>query len=113
MGMKCDDASRFFGALYEKPQTVTRGEYDEAVCRLVVKTVGNVVVGDQALQSLLTNFVAQNADAAEVNQRDLWTMVAGIKQRAVEAVTKAFPRANVDELVDSARRAGFDVQVLG
>lgn len=109
------DTSRmkeFFGALYEKQVQLPQGEYDETVTKLVVRTVGNTVVGDQALQSLLTSYVAKNATSLD-DARSLGIIVAGIKQRAVDAVAKRFPKANLETLIAEAKEAGLDVQVLG
>lgn len=108
-----DVARRFFGSLYEEPQALPSEEYDALVSRLVVRsaTAANIVAGDQALQSLLINFVARNSK--DIDQvRALAEGMGGIKARAVEEVVRAFPNANLDELVASAREAGFDVQVL-
>lgn len=106
------DIKGFFGDFYQKPDVLPQGEYDEAVTRLVVKTVGNIVVGDQALQSLLTHYVMSNAASTD-ELKNMAAAVAGIKQMAVDFVARKFPNADLDTLVSSARDAGYDVQVLG
>lgn len=106
-------ASKFFGALYEEqPVSLPPDEFDVLASRLVSRIGGNTLVGDQALQSLLVNFVTSNATDLE-QVKNLGASLAGIKQRALEDVAGAFPNANLDELVSAAREAGFDVEVLG
>ena len=102
----------FFGGLYEQPEVLPKGEYDEKVTGLIVRTMGNTMVGDQALQSLLTHYVMKNAESLD-DFKSMSVVVAGIKQVAIKSIAKRFPSANLEELIGSARDAGFDVKVLG
>jgi hypothetical protein len=109
--LSADVATKFFGSLYEERQELPTEEYDALVSRLVARIGSNVVAGDQALQSLMVNFVMSNAkDITQVHR--LGAALGGIKQRAVEEVISAFPNANLDQLLTSARESGYDVQVL-
>lgn len=107
------DLRQFFGALYVRPQKdIPSTGWDPIVARLVARTPDNTVVGDQALQSLIVNYVVANASSLD-QIKALGSGLAGIKQRAVQDVMRAFPDANLDELIGAAREAGYDVQVLG
>lgn len=101
----------FFANLYEEEQIMPAAEYERVVSRLAVKASGNTMFGDQALQSLLVNFVTENAKSLD-EVKDLRAALAGIKQRAVSSIANAFPNANVDELISAARAAGYDVKIL-
>lgn len=101
----------FFASLYEEEQIMPAAEYDRVVSRLAVKASGNTMFGDQALQSLLVNFVTENAKSLD-EVKGLRAALAGIKQRAVSSIANAFPNANVDELISAAQSAGYDVRVL-
>lgn len=106
------DLRKFFGSLYSEPQQLPSAGWDPIVTRLVARTADNTVVGDQALQSLLVHYVVENATSLE-QIKNLGSGLAGIKQRAVQDVVNAFPKANLDQLINAARDAGYDVQVLG
>lgn len=38
--------------------------------------------------------------------------LAGIKQRSVDEFLKAYPNTTLDEVITSAKKAGYEVQVL-
>ena len=103
----------FFKSLYAEPQVeqLPQADYDAAISRLIARLPGNTVVGDQALQSLLVNFVLTNAQTIE-EVKGMRAALAGIKQRAVGEVIRAFPNADLDTIIGTAREAGYDVQVL-
>jgi hypothetical protein len=106
------DPREFFKSLYAKPvEIMPQVEYDATVSRLVSRIGGNTVVGDQALQSLMVNFVLSNASSLE-QVKGLSVALAGIKQRAVSEIAQAFPNANLDELVNAAKTAGYEVSIL-
>jgi hypothetical protein len=89
------------------PQT----EYDALVSRLVARGQGNTMIGDQALQALMVDFVLTNAKSLDDVKR-MKAALAGIKQRAISDVINAFPNASIETLIESARASGYDVQVL-
>ena len=101
----------FFKSLYAEEEVMPTAEYDRVVSRIAVKATGNTMFGDQALQSLLVNFVTENATSLE-QVKDLRAALAGIKQRAISSIANAFPHSNVDELISAAKSAGYDVRVL-
>ena len=71
----------FFSSLYEEEEVMPVAEYERVVSRLVVKAAGNNMFGDQALQSLLVNFVTGNAKTLD-EVKDLRAALAGIKQKS-------------------------------
>ncbi|CAM4047050.1 hypothetical protein SHDE107825_01220 [Shewanella denitrificans] len=101
----------FFASLYEQEQVMPSAEYDRVVSRLAVKAGSNTMFGDQALQSLLVNFVTENATTLE-EVKNLRAALAGIKQMAISSIAKSFPKANIEELICAATAAGYDVKVL-
>ncbi len=110
MALTTQQRNNFFASLYEDTAVGSHGNFDKAATRLVAKGGSHITVGDHALQSLLFNFVlTKGAGAANPG---LTAALAGIKQMAVEAFTKAFPGSSVDTLIADARASGFDVQVL-
>jgi hypothetical protein len=102
----------FFASLYEEEgEVMPYVEYDRVVSKLAVRASTNTMFGDQALQSLLVNFVTDKATTIE-EVKNLRAALAGIKQMAVSSVAKAFPKANIEELICAATAAGYDVKVL-
>jgi len=101
----------FFSSLYAKGVIATKVDYDKAVHRLVANIGGNTATADQALQSLMANYVVANSNSVqEIKQR--WTWLAGIKQQAIAEFAKTFPSANVDDLIKAGKKAGYEVTVL-
>jgi len=103
-------ARQFFGTLYEDGESAS-ADWTSAVTPLVAKMGGNVVAGDQALQSLMVNFVLNNADGLD-QVKGMSAALAGIKQLMVTEIIKEFPHASIEELIAAARESGYDVQVL-
>jgi hypothetical protein len=105
-------ARSFFRGLYEESPTVpNKPEFDVMTTKLVAKMGNTVSTGDQALQSLMFNYILASPDRAAAGQ-ELGTVLGNIKQAAVIEFAKKFPNANLDELTAAAKKAGYDVQVL-
>jgi hypothetical protein len=102
----------FFSSLYETAPQSLPDDFDAIVTRLVASKGDKVVSGDQALQSVMINYLLSSPENATSGQ-SLASYVAGIKQKSVDAFTAAFPGVNLDVLIDEAKRSGHDVQVLG
>ena len=105
-------AEDFFKSLYVDQPAGLKGNFDAAVTRLVSKQGENAVVSDQALQSLMMNFVLSNPKNAKKG-KELSAVLAGIKQRSVESFVDAFPGISLDDLIAEAEKAGHTVEVLG
>src|SRR5258707_1333737 len=58
----------FLGSLYKDPPANMPATSDLAFARVVAKQGGTVVTGDQAIQSLMVNFVTSNPKNAEAGQ---------------------------------------------
>lgn len=107
-----DGSKSFFAALYDSPPLGLSGDFDATVTRLVTKQGDKAVAGDQALQSLMISYLLSGPERQEQG-RKIAASVAGIKARAVEDFTKSFPGVSLDELIEEAKSAGHDIQVLG
>jgi hypothetical protein len=105
-----ETARKFFGTLYEDGEDAS-ADWSSAVTPLVAKMGDNVVAGDQALQSLMVNFVLNNADSID-QVKGMSAALAGIKQLMVTEIVKEFPHSSIEELIAAARESGYDVQVL-
>lgn len=107
-------ARKFFASLYEtQPKSVGRqGNFESIVTRLVATTKDNVSAGDEALQSLMFNYILSSPTNVK-RGRKLTAVLGNIKQKAVMEFSKTFPSANIDELIRSAEKAGYDIEVLG
>lgn len=108
------EARRFLAALYADPDTaeVNDADWTGAADSRLVALREQAASGDEALQSLMLNFVLHNAqDGAQAKR--LSTVIAGIKMALVSEIMHEFPTASMEELVASAKAAGYDVEVLG
>ena len=105
-------AKKFFASLYAKPTVGTAGDYEAMATRVVAKLGKSVTAGDHALQSLMFNYILADSTRTEKGMK-LSAVLANIKQRSVAEFTKAFPKANLNELVSAAKEAGYDVEILG
>lgn len=104
-------AEHFFGSLYAQPP-VGQGDNFNAIANRVVTRLGSVFAqGDQALQTLLSNYVLQNP-TNRVRDAKLSAALAGIKQRAVQEFTNVYPNVNLETLILEAQKAGYDVEIL-
>lgn len=110
-GLREARAREFLGSLYRDPPANMPASADLAFARLVARQGDTVVTGDQALQSLLMNYVVSNPTNADQGRR-IAAALAGIKAAAVDAFTRTFPNTNLETLVSEAQRSGFEVQVL-
>ncbi|WP_416064597.1 hypothetical protein ACK9YZ_16975 [Rhizobium sp. ZK1] len=105
-------AKDFFASLYEKQPTGIEGNFDAAVTRIVSRQGSSTVVGDQALQSLMLNYVLSSSDKAEKGKA-ISAALAGIKQMAVDSFVSTFPGVSLDQLIQEASAAGHKIEVLG
>jgi hypothetical protein len=105
-------AKSFFSDLYEDhPVIPETAHFDKMVTKLVTQLGPNVSTGDQALQSMMFNYIL--SDPANIDKgKELASVLGNIKQQAVGEFIKAFPNANLDALIAAAKTAGYDVQVL-
>lgn len=105
-GNKPADASKL-ASLYGSSQKAH--EFEAAAGRLLSVSNGSTTVkGDEAVQTLMANYVENSSEAANAA-----IMLAGIKQRLITEFTQSFPSADLDTLVDAARANGYDVQIIG
>ena len=111
MNLKISDAKKFFSSLYEEEKTVDTGHFDLMVTRLIAQMKDQVIVGDQALQGIMINYVLSNPENAKRGQ-SISASLAGIKQKAVDDFVKTFPKANMDTLIKSAKEAGYEINLL-
>ncbi|MEY9470856.1 hypothetical protein ABH992_003255 [Bradyrhizobium yuanmingense] len=102
----------FFASLYEDQPAGLSGNFDAAVTKLVAKQGNTAVVGDQALQALLFNYVTSSPQNAAKGQA-IAAALGGIKQRAVDAFVTTFPGVSLNTLIAEAKAAGHEVEVLG
>ncbi|NQX42448.1 hypothetical protein SAMN05421820_111172 [Pedobacter steynii] len=111
MELKNENAKKFFASLYATKHVDTDGHFDSMVTSLVAKLGDKVVTGDQALQGLMFNYVLSDPKHA-AEGRKISAALAGIKQRSVDAFLKAFPKSDINSLIDAAKTAGYAVDVL-
>jgi hypothetical protein len=105
-------AKKFFSDLYEESPTVPNTpEFDRMSTRLITSIGGTTSTGDQALQSLMFNHIVSSPGNAAAASK-LGTVLGNIKQVMVAEFAKTFPDANLDTLIDSAKKNGYDVEVL-
>ena len=102
----------FFASLYENQPAGLTGNFDAAVTKLVTKQGDTAVVGDQALQALMMNYVTSSPQNA-AKGRQISAALGGIKARSVDAFAKAFPGVSLDQLINEAKAAGHQVEVIG
>jgi hypothetical protein len=102
----------FFASLYENQPAGLTGNFDAAVTRLVAKQGDTAVVGDQALQTLMMNYVLSSPENVEKG-KDITAALGGIKSMAVASFVNAYPGVSLDTLIAEAKAAGHQVEVLG
>jgi hypothetical protein len=111
MALTAADAQRFFSSLYHDKNLGLEGNMDAAATRLIASQGGAAVTGDQALQALMIHHALsspQNAAKASA----ITASLGGIKSRSVDSFIQTFPGVTVDDLIQQARAAGHDVEVL-
>lgn len=112
MELNKDVAKDFFASLYEETlEDGINGNFDVLASKLIAKSGETVVSGDQALQSLMLNYVLSSPENAEKGQ-EIAAALGHIKQRAVKEFASKFPNTNLDELIEAAKNAGYDVNIL-
>src|SRR5262245_47816113 len=105
-------SKEFFASLYENQPAGLTGNFDAAVTKLVTKMGSTTVVGDQALQALMMNYVTSSPQNAAKGQ-NIAAALGGIKMGAVNAFATAFPGVKLDTLIAEAKKAGHHVEVIG
>lgn len=112
MALDTQTAKQFFANLYEDhPAVPNTPNFDKMVTKLVSKLGPNVSTGDQALQAMMFNYILSDPAKAQKGQQ-LASVLGNIKQLAVSEFVKAFPNANLDDLMTAAKNAGYDVEVM-
>lgn len=112
MALNAHLAKNFFASLYEETiEDGINGNFDVLASKLIAKSGQTVVSGDQALQTLMLNYTLSSPENAKKGH-EIAAALGHIKQRSVEEFSSKFPNANLDELIQSAKEAGYDVSVL-
>lgn len=111
MGLNKKEAKNFFASLYAGKKVDRDGQFDLTVTSLVAQIEDKVMTGDQALQGLMFNYVLSNPENVEKG-KGITAALAGIKQRSVDAFIEAFPKSNINSLIDAAQKAGYSVDIL-
>jgi hypothetical protein len=112
MALDAQTAKQFFANLYEdNPAIPNTPNFDKMVTKLVSTLGPNVSTGDQALQAMMFNYILSDPANAKKGQ-ELASVLGNIKQLAVSEFVKAFPNANLNELISAAKKAGYDVEVM-
>jgi hypothetical protein len=121
MSLDVEQAKNFFGSLYEDPGKIPDlGSFETAAIRLVVRTSArenvqgkDVVPGDKALGILMLNHIMSSPDV-EPSTRSALTAATlmNIKSEVVGRFTELFPNTSLEDLITSAREAGYQVDVL-
>ena len=113
--MTNDEAAKFFQNLYRNPlpgeEPVDRGVFYSIATKLIAKSPEQTTVGVTALQALMLNYVAARPDRP-TKVRDAALLLAHISRPGAGTFVRAFPDATLEELVEEARRAGYEVEVL-
>ena len=104
-------AKQFFSSLYEDTPTELKGNFDAMATKLVAKSGETLVSGDQALQSLMINYILSSQENVEKG-KDIVAALGHIKQRSVNDFTSKFPNTNLEDLIAAAEKSGFDVSIL-
>jgi|3_EtaG_2_1085321.scaffolds.fasta_scaffold72958_2 hypothetical protein len=114
MSLSNDQIKLFFSSLYEDGVADSEVNFDKSEAKILASKADEIVAGEKGLQAMLFNYLLSNKDALTESQaQDLPALLVHIKQRAVDEFTKAFPQTNLDSLVEAAKDAGYDVQILG
>lgn len=113
MPLTTEQAKEFFGSLYEHEDTPDLNEFDSAAIRLVARIETSSVPGDRALGLLMLNHV-MGAPKTDAKTKSTLTaaVLMNIKQIAVDGFLQAFPDMTLDRLVEAAKDAGYEVDVL-
>lgn len=111
--LSIDDAKNFFGSLYSEKGAPGLDDFDTAAIRLVGRFKQYVMPGDDALRLLMMNHIVGSPKINENDQVELTAAVLGnIKRRAVAMFAEKFPNKNLDELIQAAQQAGYEVDIL-
>lgn len=108
-----DKARTFFGALYDERTAPDLNEIDSAAIRMVARLGSHVMPGNDALGLLMMNHVMATPKLGNDVKTELTAAVLGdIKAMAIASFIKQFPQTNVEQLVEAAKKAGYDVEIL-
>jgi hypothetical protein len=113
MTLTVDKAKEFFGALYDERTAPDLNEIDSAAIRMVARLGPHVMPGNDALGLVMMNHVMATPKVSKDARIEITAAVLGdIKAMAVASFLNQFPQTNVEQLVASARKAGYDVEIL-
>ncbi len=113
MALSHDRAKQFFGSLYDNSHTPDLNDFESAALRLSTKIDEHVASGDKALGLLMLNHALADQKMAPARKHALTAAVLmNIKKQVVSNFLDDFPQANLDDLVSSATKAGYKVDVL-
>ena len=113
--LSVDKAKDFFGSLYENDETPDLNGFEAAAIRLVARIDGVAAPGDKALALLMLNQIMSTPDdQVDPARKGALTaaILMNIKAPAVDGFLEAFPQQSLEELVDAANKAGYQVDVL-
>lgn len=113
MPLTKEQAQQFFGSLYDHTDTPDLNEFESAAIRLVARVETSSAPGDRALGLLMLNHVMGAPETAPEKKTALTAAVLmNIKAPAVDRFIDAFPDMTLDRLVDAAKEAGYQVDIL-
>jgi hypothetical protein len=118
MTLSTKHAARFFGSLYDRSHAPDLGDFEAAALRLVARVENGVptkdtAAGDKALGVLMLNHVMTTPDVDSSTRAALSAAaLMNIKSELVARFVDTFPDMNLDQLLDAARDAGYQVEVL-
>jgi hypothetical protein len=105
-------AKKFFGSLYSHTNTPDLSDFDSAAIRLVARVDQYAVPGNKALGLLMLNAVMSSEIPKDKKAGLAAATLMNIQAPAVERFLEAFPSATLTELIQSAKKAGYEVDVL-
>ncbi|BCK54899.1 hypothetical protein [Nocardia wallacei] len=120
MSLEVEQAKRFFGSLYDESVAPDLGAFEGAAIRLVARVSApgavagkDVAAGDKALGVLMLNHVMTTPEV-DSGAKTALTAAAlmNIKSEVVAKFTELFPEQNLNDLIESARAQGYQVDVL-
>jgi len=106
-------AKEFFGSLYDHAHTPDLNDFDSAAIRLVVRVDSYAAPGNKALGLLMLNAVMSSEKIDPKKKAGLAAAtLMNIQAPAVERFLEAFPSTNLEELIDAAKKNGYEIDIL-
>jgi len=113
MALTHDRAKQFFGSLYDNSHTPDLNDFESAALRLSTKIGEHTASGDKALGLLMLNHALADQKLEPAKKHALTAAVLmNIKKMVVSNFLDDFPQTNLDDLVNSATKAGYKLDVL-